>query len=243
MLVATRGQEQEPVPLLVRYPFPDRERLAGIRQELQRAEIGGEHGPHAERGLRVLRIHDGLRHRALHGLGERRQVGLQQMIDQDPVLGDPLPAQHAGTVGEELAGGGDPERVHRVLLLGDERGGHHVEVAGIARFEERRPARRAGIQRVHQHVAVRIEEGPGVGAHLVVDHAALAPGPDLRHQIGDQHRLAGPGGARDDGVLGLRALGIGNAGDAVGPEPGAARQARQQDSDAAPAPGGATRRR
>ncbi len=82
--------------------------------------------------------------------------------------------------------------------------------------------------RVHQHVAVLVEEGPGVGAHLVVDRAAFAPATDLRDEIGDQHGLARVRGARDDDVLGLGAFGPGDAGDGVGAQPPAARKARQE---------------
>ena len=221
MLVAARGQEQEastvPGAVLARYPLPDREPRAGIGQELERGEVRGQHGAHAERGLRVVGIDDRLRDRALHRLGERRQVGLEQMVDQHLVLRHPLLPEHPGAVGEELACGRHPERVDGVLLLRDEGGGHHVEVAGVARFEEGRPARRAGIKRIEQHVAVRIEERARVGAHLVVEHAALAPRADLGDEVGDQHRLARAGGARHDGVLGLGALGVGDAGDTSAP--------------------------
>ena len=229
MLVAARGQEQEAVLVLLADPIPNRERLALIRQELQRPEVGRQHGAHRERGLRVLRIDDRLRDRAFHGLGQCRQVGLEQMVDQDLVLGDALLPEHAGAVGEQLPRRRHPERVHRVLLLRDQRGRHHVEVARVAGFEKGRPARRPRIERVHQHVARGIEEGPGVAPHLVVDHAALAPGADLRDEIGDQHGLARSGGARDDGVLGLGALRIRDAGNAVGAE---ARRTRHPVQDA-----------
>ena len=142
MLVAARGQEQEPAALLVGDPLPDREGLAGIGQELQRREVGGQHGAHAERGLRVVGIDDRLGDGALHRLGERRQVGLQEMVDQDLVVLDALLPEHPGAVGEELPCRRHPERIHRVLLLGNERRGHHVEVAGVAGFEEGRPAGR-----------------------------------------------------------------------------------------------------
>ena len=58
------------------------------------------------------------------------QVGLEQAVDQDPVPGLPLLPEPARAVGEQLPGGRDPEGVHRVLLLGDEGGRHHVEIPG-----------------------------------------------------------------------------------------------------------------
>ena len=161
MLVAARGQEQEPVPVLPCRSNPGSRTACPIGQELQRAEVGGQHGAHRERGLRVLGIDDRLRDRAFHGLGERRQVGLEQMVDQDLVLGDALFPEHPGAVGEQLPRRRHPERVDRVLLLRDQRRRHHVEVARVAGFEEGRPARRARIERVHQHVAGGIEEGRG----------------------------------------------------------------------------------
>ena len=60
------------------------------------------------------------------------------------------------------------------------------------------------VERVHQHVAAGVEEGPGVGTHLVVDDAALASRADLEDQVEDQDGLARARRARDDGVLGLR---------------------------------------
>ena len=66
--------------------------------------------------------------------------------------------EHARAVREELPSRRHPERIDRVLLLRDQRGRHHVEVAGVARFQEGRPARRAGVERVQQHVAVLVEE-------------------------------------------------------------------------------------
>ena len=228
VLVAPGREEQEALPVLVRDPIPDREGLALVGQELEGGEIGGQHGAHAERGLGVVGIDDGLRDRTLHRLGKRGEVGLEQVVDQDPVVLHPLLAQHARAVGEELPCGGDPERVHRVLLLRDQGRGHHVEVARSPGLQEGRPARRPCVERVHQHVAGLVEEGGGVGTHLVVDHAALAPFPDLGHQVRDQHRLARARGAGDDRVLGLGPLRIRDAGDAVGAEPPAARKRSQQ---------------
>ena len=89
VLVAPGGQEQEPGPVLPAHPVPDREGLARIGQELQRSQVRGEHGPDRKRGLGVVGVHDGLGHRALHGLGQGRQVGLEQVVDQDPVPGHP----------------------------------------------------------------------------------------------------------------------------------------------------------
>ena len=74
-----------------------------------------------------------------------------------------------------------------------------------------------GVEGVEQDVSAGIEEGLGVAAHLVVEDAALAPGADLLDEVGDQHGLAGAGGAGDDGVAGLGAVGPRDAGDAVGP--------------------------
>ena len=165
------------------------------------------------------------------------------MIDQDLVFRDALLPEHAGAVREQLPRRRHPERVHRVLLLRDQRGGHHVEVARVPGFQERRPARRTRIQRVHQHVAGGIEERPGIRPHLVVDDAALAAGADLGHQVRDQHRLARPGGARDDGVLGLGALRIRDAGDAVGTEMLPARQPVQRAEMQGPHPAAQLRRR
>ena len=111
--------------------------------------------------------------------------------------------------------GRDPERVHGVLLLRDQCRGHGVEVPGRAGLEERRPARRPGIQRIEQNVPLRIEKRLRIAPHLVVDHAPVASLPDLLHQIRNQHRLAGARGAGHDGVLGLGPLGVGHARDAV----------------------------
>ena len=166
MLVSPGREEQEAAavrgPVLLADPVPDREGLAGIGQELQGREVRREHGAHRERGLGVLRIDDRLRDRAFHRLGEGRELGLEQVVDQDLVLGDAAFPEHPGAVGEQLARGRHPERVDRVLLLRDQRRGHHVEVARVAGLQEGRPARRPGIQRVHQHVALRVEERPGV---------------------------------------------------------------------------------
>ena len=129
MLVAARGQEEKAVAILVGDPLADREGRAGIGQEFERADIGGEHGAHGEGGLRVLGIDDRLGDGALHRFGKRRQFGLQQMLHQHPVAGLALLPEHAGAVGEELPRGGDPEGIDGVLLLRDEGGGHHVEVA------------------------------------------------------------------------------------------------------------------
>ena len=82
-------RNRNPVPVLVGDPLPDRERLALVRQELECGQVGRQHGAHRERGLGVVGVDDGLRDRALHGLGERREVGLEQVVDQDPVLDDP----------------------------------------------------------------------------------------------------------------------------------------------------------
>ena len=153
------------------------------------------------------------------------------MIDQDAVFGDAAFQQDARAVGEQLPRGGDPERIGGIPLLGDQRGGHGVEVARIAGLQERRPARRACIERVQQHVAAGIEEGLRVAAHLVVDHAALALGADLGDQIGDQHGLARTRGARDDGVLGLGALRIRHPGDLVGPAGGRRQQPQRPRVD------------
>ena len=119
-------------------------------------------------------------------------------------------------VGEQLPRGRHPERVHRVPLVGDEGSGHHVEVTGRPGLEEGRPARRPGIEGVHEHVAGGIKKRTRIGPHLVVDDAALSPRPDLSDEVGDQHGLARAGGARDDGVLGLGALRPGDSGDAAG---------------------------
>ena len=190
--------------------------MSGIVEVFQRPDVGGEHGPHRERRFRVVGIDDGLRHRSLHRLGEFAEVGLEQVLDQDPVFRHPPLAQDARAIGEQLAGRGDPERIDGVLLLRDQRRGHGVEIPRACRFVERRPARAACVKRVEQHVAVRIEERAGVAAHLVVEHAALAALSDLRDEIGDQHGLSGPRGARDDGVLGLGTLGIRHPRDPVG---------------------------
>ena len=124
--------------------------------------------------------------------------------------------EHARAVGEQLPRGRDPEGVHRVLLLGDEGGGHHVEVPGRPGLEEGGPAGRPGIEGVHQHITRGIEEGAGIAPHLVVEDAALAPGAEPGDEVGDQHGLARAGGARNDGVLGLGAPGPGDPGDAAG---------------------------
>ena len=206
VLVAPGGEEQEPRFVLLAHPVPDREGLARIGQELEGAQVRGQHGPDREGGLGVLGVHDGLGHRALHGLGQGRQVGLEQVVDQHPVLGDPLLPEHARAVCEQLPRGRDPEGVHRVLLLGDEGGGHHVEVPGRPGLVEGGPAGRPGIEGVHQHVPGGIEEGAGIAPHLVVEDAALAPGAEPGDEVGDQDGLARSGGAGDDGVLGLGAL-------------------------------------
>ena len=140
VLVAPGGQEQEPGFVLPAHPVPDREGLSRIGQELKGAQVRGQHGPDREGGLGVFGVHDGLGHRALHGPGQGRQVGLEQVVDQHPVLGHALLPEHARAVGEQLPGGRDPEGVHRVLLLGDEGGGHHVEVPGRPGPEEGGPA-------------------------------------------------------------------------------------------------------
>ena len=215
MLVGARGEKQEAAAVFVGDPVADRERGANVGKHLERAEMGGQHGADAERGLRVLGIDDGLRDGPLHGFGERGEIGLEQVVDQHAVLGDALVAEDARAVREQLAGGGDPERIHRVLLLGDQRRRHGVEVARVARLKEGRPAGRAGIERVEQRVAGGIEEAPRIAPHLVVEDAALAAGADLRHEVGDQHGLARARGARDDGMAGLGAVREGHARDRV----------------------------
>ena len=111
--------------------------------------------------------------------------------------------------------GRDPERVHRVLLLRNERRGHGVEVPGRPGLEERRPARGAGVQRIEQNIPLRIEKRLRITPHLVVDHAPVASLADLLHEVRDQDGLAGPCRAGHDRVLGLGPLGVGNARDAV----------------------------
>ena len=174
----------------------------------------GQHGAHRERRLGVLGVHDGLRHRALHGLGQGGELRLEQVLDEYPVLRHAAFPQDARAVREQLPGGRDPEGVHRILLLGDQGRGHRVEIPGRPGFQERRPARRPGVEGIHQDVASGVVEGPRVAPHLVVEDAALAPLPDLGDQVRDQDGLARTRGARDDGVLGLGAFGPGDARDA-----------------------------
>ena len=173
-----------------------------------------QHGAHRERGLGVLGVDDGLRHRALHGLGQGGQLCLEQVLDEYPVLRHAALPEDARAVREQLPGGRDPEGVHRVLLLGDEGGRHRVEVPGRPGFQEGRPPRRAGVEGIHQDVAGGVVERPRVAPHLVIEDAALAAFPDLGDQVRDQDGLARTRGARDDGVLGFRALGPGDARDA-----------------------------
>ena len=182
-----------------------------------RADVGGEHG--ADGGARSWGWRDRrrLRHGALHGLGEGVEAGLEQVFDQDSVAGlAPFP-EHGGAVGEQLACGGDPEGVDGVLLAGDEGGSHGVEVAGVAGFEEGRPAWGASVEGIEKDVAPGIEEGLGVASHLVVDDAALAALAYLLDEVGDEDGLAGARGSGDERVAGLGARGPGDAGDAVGP--------------------------
>ena len=79
---------QEPARL-VGDPLADRERPSLVGQHLERAEMRGQHGAHREGGLRVLGIDDRLHDRALHRLGERRELGLQEVVDQ--YLSSPSP--------------------------------------------------------------------------------------------------------------------------------------------------------
>ena len=117
---------------------------------------------------------------------------------------------------EELARGGDPEGIGGVLLAGDQRRRHRVEVQRGAGLEEGRPARRAVVEGIEQDVPALVEEGFGIAPHLVVDDAMLAPAADLLDQLRDQHRLARARGAGDDRVVPLGALRPGDAGDQVG---------------------------
>ena len=215
MLVAPGGEEQAAVFDISRNPLADRKRFPGIRQDLHRPEVRGEHGAHAERRFRVLRIDDGLRDGPFHGFGERLEVRFEQVLDQHPVVPLALFPQHARAVGEQLPRSRDPERVHGVLLLRNERRGHGVEVPGRPGLEERRPARGARIQRIEQNVPLRIEKRLRITPHLVVDHAAVASLSDLPHEIGNQDRLAGACRAGHDRVLGLGPLGVGDACDTV----------------------------
>ena len=119
--VAARGQEEEAAAVIGAVPaavFPgdpvaDRERRAGIGQHFQRAQMGGQHGAHRERGLRVLRIDDRLRDRPLHGLGELRQLrarrsSARQMTPRRPkaTIRPPVP----------IASGARPARPPSVAL-------------------------------------------------------------------------------------------------------------------------------
>ena len=153
---------------------------------------------------------------ALHGFGERAELGLQQVSHQHPVAALAALPEPGGAVREELAGRGDPEGIGSVLLARDEGGRHGIEIPRRAGLEEGRPAGRAGVERIEQHVTVRIEEGLCIGAHLVVEHAALASGADLLDEVGDQHGLPRSGGAGDDGMAGLGTVRPGDAGDPVG---------------------------
>ena len=74
MLVAPRGEEQEPVPVLPRDPLSDRERLAVVGQELERAHVRGQHGAHSERRPRGVGVDDRLRDRPLHRLRQKLQT-------------------------------------------------------------------------------------------------------------------------------------------------------------------------
>ena len=83
MLVAARGQEQEPASIVVPDPVADGERRSFVGEQFQGTDVGGEHGADGERSLGVGEIDDGLRHGALHGLGESVEAGLEQVLDQD----------------------------------------------------------------------------------------------------------------------------------------------------------------
>ena len=144
MLVAARGQEQKTRLPRLSIHLRTEKGSPSSGEQVHGAYVGGEHGPHGERGLRVGGVDDGLGDGALHGFGEGAELGLQQMVHQHAVAGlAPLP-EHGGAVGEELARGGDPEGVGGVLLTRDQGRGHGVEVAGGAGLEEGRPARCAG---------------------------------------------------------------------------------------------------
>ena len=242
VLVAARGQEQGTSASLALDPLPDGEGRPVVRKQVHGADIGGEHGAHRERGLRVLGIDDGLGDGALHRFGERAELGLEQVSDQHPVAGLAALPEHGGAVGEELARGGDPEGIGGILLPRDEGGCHGVEIAGGAGLEEGRPAGAAGVQGVEEHIAFGIEEGLGIGAHLVVEDAALAPGADLLDQVGDEHGLARPRGAGNDGVPGLGVPGPMDAGDGVGCGLDLAPQAGKKPPEEVEGPGTACQR-
>ena len=140
-------------------------------------------------------------------------------------------------MGEELAGCGDPERIGSILLAGDQRCRHGVEIPRRAGLEEGGPAGCAPVQRIEEDVPALVEEGLGIGAHLVVDDAAFSPLPDLLHEVRDEHGLARSGGSRDDRVPGLGSLRRGDAGDGVGPGSGASAKQQQAPPPRQGAPG------
>ena len=106
-------------------------------EQVHGADVGGQHCAHGERGLRVGGVDDGLGDGALHGLCERAELGLQQVIHQHAVAGLAALPEHGGAVGEELARSSDPEGVGGILLPWDQGRRHGVEVAGGAGLRER----------------------------------------------------------------------------------------------------------
>ena len=92
------GREEEESGIVPLDPLPDGERRSLVREQVHGADVGGEHGAHRERGLRVGGIDDGLRHGAFHGLGERAELGLEQVVHQHPVAGLAALPEHGGTV-------------------------------------------------------------------------------------------------------------------------------------------------
>ena len=80
------GEEQATVFAPLGKPSADRERGARIRQHVQGAQVGGQHGAHGQRHFPVRRVQDGSGHAPGHRVGQVRQVRLQEMFHKRAVI-------------------------------------------------------------------------------------------------------------------------------------------------------------